>query len=147
AGLLLAITIVVSPWVYPHLGSKPLGSSLVERDTPVGAMEYIQQHHLQGRIFHPQVYGDYLIWCLHDQGHRTFIDGRTHLFDESFVRDYLAVFDDTHWEERLARYDIRFLLLSKKEGDNQRLIREARGSRRWRVLYEDALSVLFEKVA
>jgi hypothetical protein len=147
AALLLALTILVSPWVYPHLGSKALGGSLVERNTPVGAMEYIKQHHLRGHIFHPQIYGDYLVWCLHDQGQRSFIDGRTHLFDEALVRDYLEVFVDVHWEERLARYDIRYLLLSKQEGDNQKLMRAARASRHWRVLYEDALSVLFEKVS
>jgi hypothetical protein len=145
AGSMLAITVILSPWVYPRLGIEQLGTALWEAKTPVGAMDYIQEHGLQGNIFHPQVYGDYLIWRLWPQ-QRSFFDGRVHLFGESLVRDYLLVFHDPHWEERLARYDIRYLLLEKDDDKSQRMIEDARTSPDWRLLYEDELSVLFERV-
>lgn len=145
AGIGLAITVITSPWVYPRLGIERLGTSLWQKETPVGAMDYIQQHGLRGPIFHPQDYGDYLIWRLWPQ-QRSFFDGRVHLFGESLVREYLLVFRDPHWEERLAKYDIQYLLLSKGEENNQMMIDDARASPDWHVLYEDDVSVLFEKV-
>ena len=144
AVLMLTIVILVTPWVYPHLGNPTFGNTLWETSTPVGAMDYIQQHALQGNIFHPQVYGDYLIWRLWpDQ--RSFIDGRVHLFHDSVVRDYRLSFNDPHWDERLARYDIKYLLLSKDEDENQMMIETAGSSDKWRLDFEDTVSVLFTR--
>ena len=145
AGMLLLITGLLSPWVHPRLGIERLGTTLWEPKTPVGAMEFIAAHHLQGHIFHPQSYGDYLIWRLWPQ-QRSFFDGRVHLFGEAFVRNYLLTWHDRHWEERLEPYDIRYLLLSKDEETNAQMIESARASSHWRLLYEDEHSVLFEKV-
>ena len=145
AVLMLTLIGLVSPWVYPHLGNKAFGNTLWETSTPVGAMDYIQEHGLQGNIFHPQVYGDYLIWRLWPE-QRSFIDGRVHLFDASVVRDYRLAFHDSHWDERLSRYDIRYLLLSKQEEENHMMMDAARASAGWRPLYEDEQSVLFERV-
>ena len=143
AVLMLTIIVLVSPWVYPHLGNPAFGNTLWETSTPVGAMDYIQQRALQGNIFHPQIYGDYLIWRLCPE-QRSFIDGRVHLFDASVVRDYRLAFNDSHWDERLARYEIRYLLLSKDEDENRMMIETAGASGAWRLLYEDSVSILFE---
>ena len=144
AVLLLTIVVLVSPWVYPHLGNKAFGNTLWEPSTPVGAMDYIKKNHLQGNIFHPQIYGDYLIWRLWPE-QRSFIDGRVHLFDESVVRDYRMTFLDSHWEERLARYNIEYLLLSKDEEENRMMLEAATGSSTWRTIYDDPKSILFER--
>ena len=142
-GLMFASSATVSPWLRPHLGSKRLGAALWDPKTPVGAMDYIGQHHLQGNIFHPQAYGDYLIWRLWpDQ--RSFFDSRVHLFGKPLVEDYLLVFYDSHWEERLAPYGIRYLLLAKDDEGERMMIDAAWASPHWRKLYEDEVSVLFE---
>lgn len=146
AGVALAATVVASPWVYPRLGVKRLGTTVWSPKTPVGAMDYLQAHRVEGNIFHPQAYGDYLMWRLWPR-QRTFIDGRVHLFDPSVVRDYLLAFLDPHWEQRLAKYDIRYILLSKSEEEQKTLIASARASAGWRLRYEDEESVLFEKKA
>jgi len=143
AGAAVIALVVVSPWVHPRL----YGTTLLDSNTPRGAMDYIDRHSLEGNIFHPQIYGDYLIWRLWPR-QRSFFDGRVHCFADSFVHYYQRVFHDSHWEELLAGYDIRFLLLSKhkEQPDSRRMIDRAQGSAGWRVLYEDETSVLFEQV-
>lgn len=145
AVLMLTIIVLVSPWIYPHLGNPIFGSTLWEKTTPVSAMDYIQQQGLQGNFFHPQFYGDYLIWRLWPQ-QRSFIDGRVHLFDDAVIQNYRLVFRDSHWAEHLSQYDIKYLLLSKSEEDNRMMMDAARASAGWRILYEDAEAVLFEMV-
>ena len=108
-------------------------------------MDYIEEHGLEGNIFHPQVYGDYLIWRLWP-GHRSFFDSQVHLFNESLFLDYGLIFLDPHWQERLGRYDIALLLLRKNAEDNQMMIQDAGKSADWRTLYEDDLSILFQRV-
>jgi hypothetical protein len=142
---LLLLTVLLSPWVRPHLNSERLRPQLVEQGTPVGAMDYIAAHGLTGNIFHPQDYGDYLIWRLWPQ-QRSFIDGRVHLYPLKFVEDYVLALHDDQWESRLAQYDIRFLLLPKGDASFAVMIRDAQSSPRWKLLYEDNVSVLFEGV-
>ena len=143
--LLLTIVVLVCPWVYPHLGNPAFGNTLWEPNTPVSAMDYIEQRGLQGNIYHPQIYGDYLIWRLWPR-QRSFVDGRVHLFDNSVIRDYRLSFIDPHWDERLTRYNIKYLLLSKQEDENRAMIDSARDAANWNLLYEDATSILFERV-
>jgi hypothetical protein len=141
AAVLLEMTVIVSPWVRPHLGFHWWGESLWERDTPVAAMDEIARRKLKGNIFHPQVYGDYLVWRLWP-AQRSFIDSRVHLFGKKFTQDYVAIFEDRDWEERLAPYDIRYLLLDKSDPLEEGLIGRARAAAGWKVFYEDDISVL-----
>lgn len=142
--MLLALTLMLSPWVRPYLEAERLRPRLVEKGTPVGAMDYIAQHKLTGHIFHPQEYGDYLIWRLWPQ-QRSFLDGRVHLYTESFVRDYILTFHDDSWESRIAKYDIKYLLLPKDDENAESMMEDARSSEDWGLLYEDDVSVLFKK--
>jgi len=143
---LLLFTVLLSPWVRPHLKSERLRPQLEEEGTPIGAANYIAEHGLTGHIFHPQDYGDYLIWRLWPQ-QRSFIDGRVHLYPLEFVQDYVLVLHDDQWESRLAKYDIRYLLLPKERALCASMIQGARNSANWRLLYEDEVSVLFEGLA
>jgi hypothetical protein len=134
--------IVLSPWIYPRLS----GAHLTESETPVGAMDYMAAEHLQGNAFHPQIYGDYLIWRLWPE-QRSFIDGRVHLFSEAFVAEYQRILCALDWQQVLQKYDVRHLLLHKDPSDicAQRMISSARNSQRWQVRYEDGISVLLSR--
>ena len=139
AVILLALQ---SPWIRPRL----YNTTIIDRQTPVGAMDFIGEHHLTGKIFHPQTFGDYLIWRLWPQ-QKSFIDGRVHLFGVDFVRKYQTTFQDSHWEDVLATWDIQYLLLSKdpQDDDSLRMIQSARNSGRWKALYEDGVCIFLEK--
>ncbi len=144
-GILIAMVLVLvlqSPWMRIWLRK----DTLQEAATPIKAMDFIDRNNLQGNIFHPQVYGDYLIWRLWPR-QRSFFDGRVHLFDEAFVKSYFRIFQDSAWEKLLQKYGIRYLLLpkDKNDQDSKRLIEAARSSGRWLPCYEDSLSILFEK--
>jgi hypothetical protein len=138
----VAVVVVQSPWVRPKL----YAASLLDPVTPVAAMDYIEQSGISGNIFHPQVFGDYLIWRLWPRQH-TFIDGRVHLFGEKFVRDYQALFTDSEWQAKIDGWDIRYLLLHKNPGDagSETLLQRVAASHRWKPLYEDGLTILYEK--
>jgi hypothetical protein len=142
ASVAVFVLVMLSPWVRPRM----YGTTLVAPQTPVQAMDFIEKHALKGRIFHPQEYGDYLIWRLWPE-HRSFIDGRVHLFGAALVREYQQVFCDSGWERLLEPYDMRYLLLNKdrEQAESVHLIENARKSSGWAILYEDSLAVLFEK--
>jgi len=144
AVLLALITVLVSPWVRPHLPHPRLGYGLVDPKTPVGAMEFIRREGISGRIFHPQHYGDYLIWSLYPQ-QKTFIDGRVHLYGKALCRDYIRILSACDWERLLAKYRIQFLLLDKNDGGEGRLLQAVRNSNTWEPIYQDTLCIMYKK--
>ena len=139
--LMVAVVVGASPWVYPTLKEKPLW----EPSTPARAVDFIESASLEGNFFHPQIFGDFLIWRLWPQ-HRSFIDGRVHLFDSDLVQDYFAVFGDSEWEERLRPYEIRHLFLSRSDPADDRLYGWAIASQNWNLLYIDDVAAVFEKI-
>jgi hypothetical protein len=138
----LALGAIFSPWIYPKVHH----TSLFDPNTPVKAMDYIEQHALKGNIYHPQQFGDYLIWRLYPN-QRSFIDGRVHLFGESFSLEYRLLSYDSCWEEKLASFNIKYLLLSKdaQQKENMAMIEKARKSKSWEILFEDGISILFAR--
>jgi len=146
SGVLL-ITILLSPAIRPHIVGDRRGIFL-DRATPLGALDYMESHGVRQRVFTPEIYGDYLVWRLWPE-QRSFVDSRVHLFQQCpwVVNDYNVVHLDSHWEDRLARYEIGYILLNKEEGESRGILDSARGSPRWRLIYEDERSVLFEKMS
>src|SRR5262245_47678145 len=133
---ILAVLVIVarSPWIR---GAQD-NTALLDAHTPVGAATFIAGRNLTGRIFHPQIFGDYLIWRLWP-AQRSFVDGRVHVFDLEFIRQNSILLRDSHWEDLLRRWDIQYMLLSKSpdDEDNPKAIEVARNSPHWRKLYED----------
>jgi hypothetical protein len=145
-GLVMAAAVLVlatqSPWLRPRLS----GASLLMDQTPVGAADFIEQQGLTGRMFHSQVFGDYLMWRLWPQ-QKTFIDGRVHLFTMDFLRDYEATIEDPLATNVFAHWNIQYVLLHKTSGKTDgRAIRSMENSAAWKKIYEDEISVMFERI-
>ena len=139
--LMVVVVVGASPWVYPTLTERPLW----EPSTPARAVDFIESASLQGNFFHPQIFGDFLIWRLWPQ-HRSFIDGRVHLFESDLVQDYFLIFEDSEWEKRLRPYGIRYLFLNKRNPADDLLYGRAVASQNWNLLYIDDVAAVFEKI-
>ena len=141
--LLAGITVFLSPWVRPGLPFPRLRSELVDSRIPRAAIEFIAREEIEGRIFHPQEVGDYLIWRLYPQ-QRSFVDGRVHLYSEELCRDYLHILNGCGWEALLAKYEVQWVLLLQDEG-NRLLRRSLEETAGWELAYRDDQAVLYRK--
>jgi hypothetical protein len=144
--LLAGITLLLSPWVRPRLPDPRLRSELIDPLIPQQAMEFVAQKGIRGHIFHSQEAGDYLIWRLYPQ-QRSFVDGRVHLYDVDFCRDYLRISNGCGWEELLAQYDVQWVLLPQNEEVNELLQQGLEKTREWEQIYEDDQAVLYHKIS
>ncbi|HZI50358.1 MAG TPA: hypothetical protein VFE29_00920 [Terriglobia bacterium] len=137
----VAVLVTQSPWLRPAL----TGKSLLAEQTPIGAADFIEKQGITGRIFHPQEFGDYLIWRLWPQ-QKTLVDGRVHLFDVNFLKQYERAHQDPLSSDFMERWKIEYLLLSKSpSGSDARTIGSVRNSEVWMKIYEDDVAVLFSK--
>jgi hypothetical protein len=140
----IVATLLLSPWIRPGLGLPRLRPYLVEPGTPVEAADFVAAQDLRGRIFHPQEYGDYLIWRLWPQ-HQVFFDGRVHLYSSDFVRRYFRIIAAENWEEELAGFGVEHIMLPAMDPKYEALLTAASSSSDWRKSYDDGAAVIFSR--
>ena len=122
--------------------SQPLSPAVNEeaqaKTLPVEAAAFLKQEQPAGPIFNSYNWGGYLIWELPE--YPVFVDGRTDLYDDAFLREYLSlVFAQGNWEETLDKYGIKLVLIEPQSMMGQLLV-ERPG---WEQVYLDEMATIF----
>jgi hypothetical protein len=112
----------------------------VRKDNPEGAVEYINTHHLTGRMLNEWVYGGYLIWAA--PNHPVFIDGRGDVFAATGVLKDFGKWATLESDPRdlLEKYKIDFCVMSR-EAPMARVLPLIG----WKLIYSDNLAVIFAR--
>jgi tetratricopeptide (TPR) repeat protein len=109
---------------------------------PTGAVAFMRENNLDGRILNAYQWGGYL-W---EQGFDIFIDGRLDtLYPEEVFRDYTDIVSvEPTWDDLLDKYEIRFILFDTKiDGLPPKITQSVFKSQNWIPLYQDPVAVLF----
>jgi hypothetical protein len=106
---------------------------------PVGAVQWMQKQNIQGNVFNEYAWGGYLVWTLRENP--VFVDGRTDLFGDVVVMDWMDVVQaDARWSEVLEYWQVELILLEP----NRPVVSLLEGNG-WQELYRDDYSVLFRR--
>ncbi|GAB4458535.1 MAG: hypothetical protein Kow0031_38880 [Anaerolineae bacterium] len=90
-------------------------------------------------MFNSYNWGGYLIFKLWPD-YPVYIDGRTDLYDDAFIRRYLSVMQaDDGWAQKLDDDGINLILIEQ----NSVLDKFLRQSTAWRELYRDEMAVIY----
>ena len=118
----------------PGAVEKPMRESL-----PVDAVAAIRTQRPAGPLFNSYNWGGYLIFALWPD-YPVFVDGRTDLYDEAFLRDYLKTYGaEDGWQAQLDRYNIRLVII---EADSV-LARFLRLESGWKEMFRDDMAAVF----
>jgi len=114
--------------------------SRTEREMfPAGAVEWIQEQNQPIRIFNDYNWGGYLIY--HAPEIPVFVDGRTDLYGDEILTDYLdVIFCKENWEQVLLSYDLDRILV--RPDSCLKRLSTASG---WKELYQDQTSLVLGK--
>jgi hypothetical protein len=105
---------------------------------PVEAVKWIEESWPMGEIFNDYNWGGYLIWNLRD--YPVFVDGRTDLYDDELLREYLEVMaGDERWVESLDEYSVNTLIIQHGSG----LVSQLEESGQWDIGYQDDKVLVF----
>ena len=110
----------------------------LDENFPRAALEFMQQQHLEGRIFNQYGWGGFMEW--NAPGLKTFIDGRGEI-RKGTTADYAKAFLVQSPFEILDKYGIQYVLLAP----TQPLSYVLQHSPAWRPVYTDNVAVLFER--
>lgn len=105
---------------------------------PGAAIEYLQEAQPHGLLFNSYNWGGYLIWRLPQ--YPVFVDGRTDLYDDELLREYLAIYTAGQgWQEKLEAHDVRLVLVER----DSPLAWEMDRDEEWERVYHDAIASIF----
>jgi hypothetical protein len=124
--------------------SMPLSSAVnrqaIQAHAPVAAVDALERLGPQAPICNSYNWGGYFIWRLHPR-YKTFVDGRTDLFDDELLEDYLLVWRaDPGWEAIFARWGIQTVLV-----ETDAPLVDALKAAGWEVLHADEQAVLISR--
>jgi hypothetical protein len=139
---LLLSLVVIAAMIKIYL---PLAPGAVEKATreslPVDAVAYIQAERPPGPMFNSYNWGGYLLFTLWPD-YPVFVDGRTDLYDDAFLRRYLTAYvADEGWQAVLDEYDIRLVFIET----NSMLAKFLRLDSAWQEVYRDEMATLFAR--
>lgn len=122
--------------------SQPISAAANEQaqaDTvPVEAVEFLRRERPAGPMLNSYNWGGYLIWQLPE--YPVFVDGRTDLYDDQFLTEYLSiVFAQDGWEQKLDHYGIKLVLI-EPQSMLGRMLAERPG---WEQIYQDETAIIF----
>jgi hypothetical protein len=126
-------------------GEKPNLEDAVSAETPVGAAEFLREHPPRGLVFNSFEWGDYFVWAAPDESN-VFVTTHAHLVPREVWLDYLRVLTAADgWNDLLARYGADIVVINRYDAGERELLTRLRGSDKWRVVYQDDRSVIFER--
>lgn len=108
---------------------------------PAKAVQFVQEKKPAGPLFNSYNWGGYLIFKLWPD-YPVYIDGRTDLYDDVFIRRYLNVTaGGDGWQQALDEDGIKLVLV---ESDSS-LARLLKGNSAWDILYQDTMATVFAR--
>lgn len=109
----------------------------VREQQPLDAIAFLQTAQPPGPLFHSYTWGGYLIWDVWPL-YATFADGRTDLFGDQVLSDYVRIWNaNAGWEDRLQSYGARLAMVERYAP----VVGEMKDAG-WLVLHSDSQAVI-----
>ncbi|PJF36438.1 MAG: hypothetical protein CUN49_05500 [Candidatus Thermofonsia Clade 1 bacterium] len=137
--LLLALIVsgaVLKIWV--ELNPSAIRRAQAER-LPLGVVAYLNQARPQGAMFNSYNWGGYLLFAAPD--FPVFVDGRTDLYDDELLSEWLRAYTGVAWRDVFTRWSIALVVLER----DSTLAAILRDAPEWRETYSDAIGAVFER--
>jgi hypothetical protein len=138
---LIVLMVIAFALVLCVVKLSPRAISLAQRQAaPVRAVEWLKQadRRLVGPMYNSYNWGGYLVWALPEEP--VFVDGRTDVYNDVFLRDYVQVmFVRPGWQDTLNRYGVR-LALTERDSVLATMLSTQPD---WRLAYDDDQAVIF----
>lgn len=135
-GLVLLVAIAAALKAIQPL-TPAVNRAAVEGQSPVAAVEYLLENQPPGPLFNSYNWGSYLMWAAYPD-YLTFVDGRTDLFNDEVLEQYLSIWRaEPGWEQQLESWGVRLALIEPEAPLAARL-----STNGWITLYQDDMAIV-----
>jgi tetratricopeptide (TPR) repeat protein len=145
AGMALsAAVLVLIPWAVFNSQVYAFGNGPKEGAFPEGAIRFLQEHKISGRMFNSYGYGGYLIW--RDSERKVFIDGRyRRVYTPAEYGEYKGIIDSAEaWKAGELKHHFDYAVL-EYDLMSQRFPAHLVNNPDWALVYWDNHSLVYVK--
>jgi len=115
---------------------------LVDNKTPLGLSAYLRENPVEGLVYNPQWWGDWLVISTGPKPVKVFMTNNMHLVPSRAWQDYWHLFDaKPNWRQVLDRYNIDAVIVDAKE--QEILLPVLQKDTSWEEKYSDDQASLF----
>ena len=108
---------------------------------PVAAVNFIKEEKISGNMFSNDEFGDYIIYAAWPE-YRVFMDGRSDMYGEKVIKEYLKIARvEPGWEDIIRKHDITTIMFNTKSALSAALMEH----KDWHPIYADKLATIFIK--
>lgn len=120
------------------------GAGLKEAAFPEGALNFLQEQKISGKMFNSYSFGGYIIW--RGEGRKVFIDGRyRRLYTPAEYGEYKGILDSAEaWQAAQQKHGFDYALLEYDQL-SQRFPAHLINNRDWALVYWDNHSLVYVK--
>ncbi len=135
--VLLGALIVTIVSFFPR--DAKLESCVNMKDFPVGAVTFIKENRLPGKMFNSFNWGGYLIYSLYPEW-KVFVDGRTQAYGDEFLTECSDIWSlSLGWEKKFKKHEVNFVLWPRKLPLTEVFLL----MNNWKLIYFDDIAVIF----
>jgi len=123
-----------------RVGSKQrMHASFEPSRMPVEAVNFLEQHAVNGPVFAPDSWGGYLIYRLYPRD-KVVLDDRHDLYGEQFLKSYLTTLHgESGWRHFLEEREIGCMILPTEAALTSLLLETGD----WKPIYKDPVAIVF----
>lgn len=137
--LLLGVLTLVAALKVLTVLPAALNEKELARTMPLQAAAYLRTAQPPGPMFNSYNFGGYLMWAA-QPAYPVYVDGRTDLYDDAFLREYLNVaFGRPGYASVLERHHIRLVVVEAESLLGDRL----QADPAWQTLYRDEVAAIY----
>lgn len=134
----IALRVVTNAYYIADRRTERFGYRLSSAAMPVGAVRFLQERAVQGRILNHLNYGGYLMW---QTPAPVFIDGRLEVMGESFYEEYLAAGENQELLALLDRHQADVVIFPYLVANSW--LQQIKTAPQWRLVYTDAQAAIY----
>jgi hypothetical protein len=141
--LMAFLALVWGPPTYSLIVGQPRSEAvLADRDTPVFVADEIARRGLEGRIFAPMDWADYLVFKTHGAV-QPLVHSHVHLVSAGAWDDYQALAEaGAGWLQIIDHYNLKYLVVRRTS--RLGMSKYVWGNPRCRIIYQDQQAILME---
>jgi hypothetical protein len=136
----LLLTIAGGVGLFAMVNLSPISlRKTYEESMPVKAAEVLNKANLSGNMFNSYNWGGFLVYFA--PNYPVFVDGRTDLYGDVLLREWLNTASGINWRETFQKWQIQIVVI-EPDSALANILRTEPG---WQLLHEDALLTIFVK--
>ena len=141
--LIFTLAFCSLPWFRNYWPLAPNKKSIYAKETPIQAVNYMQETVPPGNVFSDIAFSGYISWETRGE-FKVFLDPRFELYPPELWEKYLQIGNaEQDWDKMLSSQDINILMLSPT--NQKALIMAAHNSPTWEEIYTDESVILLAR--